>query len=112
LDNGEFDHLMILTGQDANFSAKSLFNILAIDPEISANIYSATWVGSRRWDIRFSNNLLVKLPENNIQDAWERLIKIYNIPGSLINLNLIDLRIDKKIYLEYNGQTTKEIKSL
>lgn len=113
-DNGDggFDHLMILVGKDANFNVRSLFNILAIDPEVSKNIYSATWMGGRRWDIRFENNLLVKLPENNIKDAWRRLVKVYNIPGFLINLNSIDLRIDKKVYLEYNDKTTTEIKSL
>lgn len=111
-DEGQFDHLIILTGKDANFNVKSLFNILAIDPEVSRNIYSATWIGSRRWDIRFENNLLVKLPENNIKDAWRRLVKVYKIPGFLLNLNSIDLRIDKKVYLEYNDKTTTEIKSL
>ena len=110
--DGQFDHLIILTGEDANFNVISLFNILAIDPEVSNNIYSATWIGSRRWDIRFENNLLVKLPENNIKDAWRRLVKVYKIPGFLLNLNSIDLRIDKKVYLEYNDKTTTEIKSL
>ncbi len=110
--DGQFDHLIILTGEDANFNVISLFNILAIDPEVSKNIYSATWIGSRRWDIRFENNLLVKLPENNIKDAWRRLVKVYKIPGFLLNLNSIDLRIDKKVYLEYNDKTTTEIKSL
>lgn len=110
-DIEQFNNLIILTGNGAYQNVKSLFNILVIDPEISKNIYSATWVGGRRWDVRFENNLLVKLPAGDISDAWTRLIKIYNMPGSLIGLKTIDLRIAKKIYLEYDDQTTKELKS-
>lgn len=112
-DDEAFDDLVILTGHGANKNVKSLFNILAIDPQISQNIYSATWIGGRRWDVRFKNGLLVKLPsnnnENNMGDAWNDLIKIYNTPGALIGLKMVDLRIAKKIYLGYDDATTKEI---
>jgi cell division protein FtsQ len=112
----KFGYLVILTGKNAYKNVKSLFNILAIDPDISKNVYSATWVGGRRWDIRFENGLLIKLPsgnsDNDMRGAWNSLIKIYNMPGSLIGLKTIDLRIAKKIYLEYNDNLTKELKSL
>jgi cell division protein FtsQ len=108
----QFNDLIILAGIDAYKNVKSLFNILAIDPNISQHIYSATWVGNRRWDVRFESDLLVKLPANNISSAWSNLIKIYNMPGSLIGLKTIDLRIAKKIYLEYSDQQTREIKSI
>lgn len=108
----EFKQLIILSGRGANIHAKSLFNIFTIDPKLSGRVYSATWIGGRRWDIRFENGLLVKLPESNISDAWNRLIKIYNMPGSIMGLNVIDLRISDKIYLEYGDSVIKEIKNL
>jgi cell division septal protein FtsQ len=117
VDNTEkFGNLVILAGKNAYKNVKSLFNILAIDPDISKNVYSATWVGGRRWNIRFESGLLIKLPggngDNDMRDAWDSLIKIYNMPGSLINLKTIDLRIAKKIYLEYDQSLTKELQSL
>jgi len=111
-DQEEFQHMVILSGKGANNHAKSLFNIFASDPNLSANVYSATWVSSRRWDIRFDNGLLIKLPENNISEAWQRLIKIYNMPGSIVGLKNIDLRISDKTYLEYDDSVIKELKSL
>jgi cell division protein FtsQ len=111
-DSEEFKNLVILSGNGANTHAKSLFNIFATDPNLSANVYSATWVSSRRWDIRFENGLLIKLPESNISDAWQRLIKIYNLPGSILGLKIIDLRIADKTYLEYDDSVIKELKSL
>lgn len=111
-EDEQFSNLLILSGKKANLSAKSLFNIMVTDLEISKNIYSATWVGFRRWDIRFNNDLLVKLPENNIEKAWKNLVKIYNMPGSLINLKTIDLRVEDKVFLEYDDESIKEFKSL
>jgi cell division protein FtsQ len=111
-DLEEFKNMVILSGKNANFNAKSLINIFAANPELSARVYSATWVSNRRWDIRFESGLLIKLPEKNISDAWNSLIKIYNMPGSILGLKIIDLRIADKVYLEYDDSVIKELKSL
>ncbi len=110
-DAEEFKNMVILSGRGANTRAKSLFNIFAIDPALSENVYSANWVGARRWDIRFNNGLLIKLPESNISEAWSHLIKIHNMP-SIVGLKVIDLRIPDKVYLEYNDSVIKELKQL
>lgn len=111
-DSEEFSSMMILSGKGANTNVRSLFNILVIDPDLSKNVYSATWVGNRRWDIRFDSGLLVKLPEKSIAEAWQKLIKINNLPGSLNGLKIIDLRVSDKIYLEYDDSIIKELKSI
>lgn len=108
----EFDHMIILSGNSANIHARSLFNIFAVSSDLSVNVYSATWVGNRRWDIRLENGLLIKLPETNISDAWASLIKIYKMPGSITGLKMIDLRIKDKIYLEYDDSVMKELKKI
>lgn len=111
-DVSEFSDLIIVSGEEANIHVNSLFNIFTINAKLSSEVYSATWSGGRRWDIRLDNGLLIKLPETDISEAWDSLIKIYNLPGSIIGLNVIDLRISDKIYLEYNDKVIKEIKSL
>ncbi|MFT6332852.1 MAG: cell division protein FtsQ [Lentimonas sp.] len=107
------EELIILTGNDAYKNIQPLFDVFAIDPEISDDIYSATWVGGRRWDIRFKNGLLIKLPSHkskiSINSAWKDLVKIYNSPGSLIGLESVDLRIANKIYLEYDRHISQEL---
>jgi len=111
-DVKEFENLIIISGDDANNHVNSLFNIFTIDPNLSSQVYSANWSGGRRWDIRLNSGLLIKLPESNIGDAWNSLIKIYNMQGSVVGLNVIDLRIGGKIYLEYGESVIKEIKDL
>lgn len=105
----DLPQMIQLSGYNANIYIKSLFNLLTIEPELSKKIYSATWVGNRRWDIRFENNLIIKLPQNNLSKAWKKLIDIYSLPGAIIDLEVIDLRIDDKIFLKYNNKAIKEI---
>jgi len=105
----EFKNMIILSGNDANENAKSLFNILVINSEISQDIYSANWVGNRRWDIRFFDGLLVKLPEIEISNAWYDLIKIYSASKNDKAIKSIDLRVSGKIYLQYYNKKSFEI---
>jgi len=107
----EFKNMIILSGRGANNHAKALFNIFAINPKLSEKIYSATWVGDRRWNIRLDNDLLVKLPEDDIYNAWQQLIRIYD-QGKINDFRVIDLRINDKIYIEYNDAIAKELKSI
>ncbi len=108
----EFEDMIILSGKNAYLNAISLFNIFATNPEFSKNIYSATWISDRRWDLRLENGVIVKLPENNISSSWQNLIKIYNMNGSMIGLKILDLRIPNKVYLEYDEPVIKELKNL
>jgi len=105
----EFKNMIILSGVGANQNAKSLFNILVINSEISQDIYSANWVGNRRWDIRFFDGLLVKLPEIEISNAWHDLIKIYSASKNDKAIKSIDLRVSGKIYLQYYNKKSFEI---
>lgn len=105
-------NLIILSGKDADMHIASLFNILTLDQNISSKVYSATWVGRRRWDIRLNNDIIIKLPENNLANAWKMLDQIFQMSGSDIDLESIDLRVDGKIFLKYKGKTRREITNL
>ena len=100
----DFDYLIIVNGDKANLKVRSLFNIFSAKPEIGRNVYSASLVGDRRWDIRFHNNILVKLPEKNIDKAWKRLEKIYDDQYLMSNIKIIDLRIENKTFLKIDEE--------
>lgn len=108
-ESDEFDDMIIVSGPNANIKYKSLFNIFSLNEEVSQQVYSATWIGNRRWNIRFKNGILVKLPENKISRAWERLGNLQEIKGSSIGLKVIDLRVADKIYLEYEDKIRKTL---
>ena len=107
--NDKYQDLLIISGQDAIRNIASLFNILSTNNFIINDIYSASWVGKRRWDITLNNGLIIKLPEEGVYKAWQKLNELINISGFTINLEIIDLRIKDKIYLKYKDKTAKEL---
>jgi len=104
-----FYNLIIILGPNSRQHTKSLFNILLVNPKISSQVKTASWISNRRWDLKFENNLIVKLPEKNVMKAWLKLIKLFKINGLTIDLKKIDLRIEDRIFLEYKEKTLKNI---
>ncbi|MEX6724093.1 cell division protein FtsQ/DivIB [Parapedomonas caeni] len=76
LDNGErvkrFGRLPLVVGVGAEAHARALFVMLAGHPDLAGQLDSATWVGDRRWDLRFRSGELLMLPEGD--DAAVRAV--------------------------------------
>lgn len=93
--------LPIIIGDGAEIYANSLIAILKEDPELFKKITAIVNVSERRWNIIFDNELEVKLPEENIENAWKKVIKLYHTKELFLpDIAAIDLRIANKIYVE------------
>ena len=55
--------LPLVIGQDANAHVGELARLVAVAPQLKAAMAGATWVGGRRWDIRFQTGETLSLPE-------------------------------------------------
>ena len=53
---------------------------------------------SKRWDIETKDNLMIKLPTDNLDTTFEKLLKIYR-KKEFINFKIIDLRLDNQVIL-------------
>lgn len=93
-------NLIFITGDGAKENIYGLFNLLSTKPYLFSRIKSIIRIGTRRWNFELDNGIIVKMPENDIIEAWERLDKIISIKGSEINIKIIDLRNKDKIFLE------------
>ncbi|MGI9449425.1 MAG: cell division protein FtsQ/DivIB [Geminicoccaceae bacterium] len=88
-----FDRLRVLVGDNAPAHAVDLFHMLATEPELSARVKAATWVGDRRWNLRLDNKVDVLLPEKAPLAAWRYLAKAERKKNLLDRaLLVIDLR--------------------
>ncbi len=94
-------HLPIIIGDGAEIYAHSLINSLKKNEELFKRINSIIRVSERRWNVRFDNELEVKLPEENMEKAWDKIIKLYK-NNELFNDDImsIDLRVANKLYVE------------
>ena len=59
--------LPLLIGPGANTEEQQLTRMMASVPTLKPQLASATWVGSRRWDLNFQSGETVVLPEGEAQ---------------------------------------------
>ncbi len=95
---------MIIVGKHAPEKLFELFNVILSDPELFSHIKAAIFKSGRRWDLIFDdldNGTKVLLPEENIEHAWDKLIKINNKYGIFKRkLTSIDLRLEDRVNVE------------
>lgn len=61
--------LPLVIGPGANVQAPGYQRLLAAAPALRPRVVAATWVGNRRWDLRFDSGETLKLPEENPEAA-------------------------------------------
>ena len=57
---------------------------------------------NKRWDLYFKNNILVKLPNNDIRKAF-KLYENFNFKNEVKSNSIIDLRIHNRLIVNYEN---------
>jgi cell division protein FtsQ len=98
---GEASELPLLNGADANQHAVALNDLLDKATALKAQVVGASWIGNRRWDLRFKTGETLALPEGE-QAAAEALLNFARMDGihRLLGRDLIhfDLRDPDRAY--------------
>lgn len=112
--------LLLIVGAGAPENIKDLMLSIQDDPEIFKRIKVANFISRRRWNIVLDdveNGITVKLPEDNIREAWQKLLKLNKSVGLLKRkLTIIDLRLKGKVIVRLskseleNQQQLRELK--
>ncbi|MDB5719406.1 MAG: cell division protein FtsQ [Alphaproteobacteria bacterium] len=98
--------LPIVIGPDANLHAGELARLVAGAPQLKPLMAGATWVGGRRWDLRFQSGETLSLPEGDIsaQRALASFTRIDQATGLLGKGFLrFDMRIPGKMVTRLSG---------
>ena len=61
--------LPLIVGPDANVQATALSELLAHAPRLKPMLAGATWIGARRWDLKFQSGEVLALPEGEARAA-------------------------------------------
>lgn len=93
--------LPVIVGDGAPLKVPELLLLLSQNKELFARLKGATFVGKRRWNIildSLDKGLLIKLPENGVEAALQRLETLQEKYAILKRkLTLIDLRLPLKL---------------
>ena len=68
--------LPLVVGGGAERRAKDFISLLDRFPEIRSAFSASVLVADRRWNLRLTNGMDVRLPENDLQVALDRLVKL------------------------------------
>ena len=107
-----FTELPLIVGKSANTRAAEIIDQLAPYPALGKRTKALTLVGERRWNIRFENGVDVRLPENDVGAALDRLADL-QIRHSILDrkLRAIDLRLPDRLIVQLLGPIEKAAKT-
>lgn len=93
--------ILVVTGENAPEHINELLEITSSEPSLQKRIVAAVFFSNRRWNLifdDFESGITVKLPEENVKQAWEKFVKINNQYGVLNRkLTFVDLRYKDKV---------------
>jgi cell division protein FtsQ len=99
--------LPLLIGPAANRHIADLGTLLETAPRLRPQIHDATWVGQRRWDIRFQSGEVLTLPEGDVEArrALQRFA-LMDQQDSLLGRGFarIDMRDPRRAYIRISRE--------
>ncbi len=100
--SNKFDHLPIIEDSDHPEKVIPIYKYLK-DKKIDEYVYGFTMVSDRRWNIRFKNNLTIKLPAKDWKNQMNMVLHIDERVNLFVKENAmtyIDIRIPDKIFFK------------
>lgn len=88
--------LPLVIGPEANRQASALSALMEAAPALKPMLAGATWVGNRRWDLRFQSGETLALPEGEKESA-SALVKFARMDGMERLLGRGFLRFDMRL---------------
>ena len=97
-------NLIIFSGKNALSHAVNLLDVIERlqNPQLN-NIREAHFINQRRWNLKFSNDLLLSLSEKNIESSLNSFIKLFNQldESEILLIKSIDLRNRDKAIINF-----------
>lgn len=92
------EKLPLVVGEGAAKVASDFLAVLDRFPAIKAEVYGAVYVAERRWNLRMTNGMDVRLPEHDLIAALDALTKLSRDQRIFSrDIEMIDLRIPGQV---------------
>lgn len=109
-DVDRFSALPLVVGSGANKHAAEILDEIQAVPAFASTMKAAIRVSDRRWDLRLNNGMTLRLPENGMAEALQRLNNMWRTTDiASRNVRVIDARLpDRVIIDEHKPDAAKE----
>jgi cell division protein FtsQ len=96
-------NLLQIIGEGAPEHFNELLEVVEADKDLFARLKAANYISNRRWNLIFDDiehGVTVKMPEENFEAAWKKLVKLNRTRGILKRkLTFVDLRLKNKVFV-------------
>jgi cell division protein FtsQ len=100
--------LPLVVGSGAARRAKDFIGLLDRYPEIRSALRASVLVAERRWNLRLTSGMDVRLPEGDLQAALDRLVKLDHDKKLLSrDITSIDLRLPDRVTVRLSDGATQ-----
>lgn len=93
--------LLLIVGEGAPENINELLENISSNTEVLKRVKVANYISRRRWNLVLDDikeGVTIKLPEENVKQAWKKLLKLEVTKGILKRkLTIIDLRLEDKV---------------
>lgn len=93
--------ILLIVGEGAPQNINQLLKDIDSNKKVLERVKVANYISNRRWNLvldDIENGITIKLPEDNVEEAWKKLLKLDAVNGILKRkLTIIDLRLKGKI---------------
>jgi cell division protein FtsQ len=96
--DGRYRGLPLVVGSGAERRAKDFISLLDRYPQVRSALRASVLVAERRWNLRLTNGMDVRLPEGDLENALNRLVKLDQDKKLLSrDITSIDLRLPDRV---------------
>ena len=103
-----FTNLPLVVGKGAETNARDFLALLAQYPQIKPDVKAVIYVGERRWNLRMTSGLDIRLPEHNVASALTALTKLDKEDKLLSrDITAIDMRLPDRLTVRLSEEAGK-----
>lgn len=102
--------LPLIVGDDAPRYAAELIDLLAREPEIGKRVEAAIRVSKRRWNLKLDNGVEIRLPEEGMAEAFERLARLERTDRLLArDITVVDMRQPDRLVVRLSDGAVQQM---
>jgi cell division protein FtsQ len=103
-----FVSLPLVVGKGAEAHARDFLALLAQYPQVRSVIKAAVFVGERRWNLRLTDGLDIRLPESDVGNALAELSKL-DKEDKLFSRDIVavDMRLPDRLTVQLSDDAAK-----
>lgn len=102
--------LPLIVGDDAPRYAAELIDLLAREPSIGKRVEAAIRVSKRRWNLKMDNGVEIRLPEEGMAEAFERLARLERTDRLLSrDITVVDLRQPDRLVVRLSDGAVQQM---